>query len=391
MPIVMPYDERLASYDLGPQHPLRPERFTLAVELMEASGLMADVPPEDVPGPRIRTIGIDEIDRDDLELVHAPAYVDAVIHASREPAAFPPSHGIGPGDTPAFHQMHEASMLVCSSTTTALRRVVEGDARRAFSIAGGLHHAHRDHAAGFCVYNDPAVAMAVMLRDHPGIRFVYIDIDAHHGDGVQEAFYDSAEVLTISVHESGKYLFPGTGRLLETGEGAGAGYSINVPLPPMADDACYEMVFHDVIAPAVRAFDPDAIVAQCGADPHIADPLTHLAMTLLGHRDLVDRIIELADEVCDGHIVCTGGGGYGTYSVVPRAWANVGAALLGRELPEVLPESWRAHAEELSGETIAKRTYDDDLDLLPGVRLDVRAETAALTDRVAAASPLLSQ
>jgi acetoin utilization protein AcuC len=371
-------------------HPLKPERFTLAVELMEASGLISDTPPAGVPGPRMHVVPVDEIDRDDLELVHDSRYIDAVMAASREPAAFPPSHGIGPGDTPAFHRMHEASMLVCSSTTTGLRRVVEGDARRAFAIAGGLHHAHRDRAAGFCVYNDPAVAMAIMLRDHPGSRFVYIDIDAHHGDGVQEAFYDSPDVLTISVHESGKFLFPGTGRLLETGEGAGAGYAINVPLPPMADDECYELAFHDVIGPAVRAFGPDAIVAQCGADPHIADPLTHLAMTLRGHRTLVEMIIELADEVCDGRIVCTGGGGYGTYSVVPRAWANVGAALLGRELPELLPESWRLHAEELSGESIPERTYDDDTDILPGTHTDVRSQTAILTDRVVAASPLLS-
>ena len=391
MRVVMPYDERLASYDLGPQHPLKPERFTLAVELMERCGLIAGVPPLDVVGSRIHTIGLDGIERADLELVHEGRYIDAVMRASADPEAFRPSHGIGPGDTPGFHGIHEASALVCASTVTALRRVVEGDARRAFAIAGGLHHAHHDRAAGFCVYNDPAVAIAVMLREHPGIRIAYVDIDAHHGDGVEEAFYATDEVLTISVHESGKYLFPGTGRVLDTGEGDGSGFAINVPLPPLADDVCFDLVMHDVVGPALAAYAPDAIVAQCGADAHVADPLTHLGMTLGGHRALVDRIIDAADSVCDGRIVCTGGGGYGTYSVVPRAWANVGAALLGRELPDSLPEAWREHAEELSGETIPTQTRDDDHDLMPGINLAVRAETAVLTDRVAAASPLLSR
>jgi acetoin utilization protein AcuC len=390
MPIVMPYDERLASYDLGPQHPLQPERFTLAIDLMEAYGLFEDSERPDRTGPLMHRIALDDIERADIELIHDPSYVDAVVGASRDPHRFRSSHGIGPGDTPPFHGMHEASMLVCASTTTALRRVIEGDARRGFAIAGGLHHAHHDRAAGFCVYNDPAVAMAVMLRDHPGATFVYIDIDAHHGDGVQEAFYASDEVLTISVHESGTYLFPGTGRHLETGEGDGAGYSINVPLPPLADDECYSMVFRDIIAPAVQAFAPTAIVAQCGADAHIEDPLTHLAMTLEGHRTLVDSVIELADEVCAGRIVCTGGGGYGTYSVVPRAWANVGAALLGRQLRQALPESWREHARDLSGENMPLELHEEEEVVLPAIEFDVRSETASLVERVRSASPLLS-
>lgn len=391
MPVVMPYDKRLASYDMGPQHPLKPERFTLAVSLMDACGLLAESGHEDISGPLIHTLSPDDLGRDEIELVHSSAYVDAVTRASRDPQQSHASHGIGPGDTPAFHGMHEASMLVCASTTTALRKVIEGDARRGFAVAGGLHHAHSDRAAGFCVYNDPAVAIATMLRDHPGSRYVYIDIDAHHGDGVQEAFYTSDEVLTISVHESGKYLFPGTGRLLETGESDGEGYSINVPLPPLSDDACYEMVYREVIAPAVRAFAPDAIIAQCGADAHIEDPLTHLAMTLKGHRTLVDAIIELADELCEGRIVCTGGGGYGTYSVVPRAWANVGAALLGRDLPEMLPQSWREEAQAISGENMPLRTFEEEDVVLPAIEFDVHAETAILIDRAVAASPLLGE
>jgi acetoin utilization protein AcuC len=280
-------------------------------------------------------------------------------------------------------------MLVCASTTAALRSVVEGDARRGFAVAGGLHHAHADRAAGFCVYNDPAVAISIMRRDHPGLRVAYVDIDAHHGDGVQEAFYDSPDVLTISVHESGRYLFPGTGRLNETGTGEGEGFAINVPLPPLADDHCFRLAAREVIVPALGSFAPDVIVLQCGADAHHSDPLTQLGLTLTGYGELVAAIIECADEVCDGRIVCTGGGGYSTYSVVPRAWTIVAAALLGQELPESLPEAWRRHAEEISGEPIQDGLHADEYEPLPGIGESVRAETAVLIDRVRSASPLL--
>ena len=388
MGVVVPYSEELAAYDLGPTHPLKPERFTLAVELMRAYGLLAEEPATPVAG-RARRIEPEQVARADLERVHEPAYIDAVVEASRDPHAFRPRRGIGPGDTPAFRHMHEASSGVCGATWAGLRSVFEGDARRAFAVAGGLHHAHRDRAAGFCVYNDPAVAIARLRAEHPGARVAYVDIDAHHGDGVQEAFYEDPDVLTVSVHESGRYLFPGTGRLVEIGDGAGYGAALNVPLPPLADDACYRMVMHDVIAPALRAFAPDVIVAQCGADAHHADPLTHLGLTLGGHRWLVERLVDVADAVCHGRLCCTGGGGYGTYSVVPRAWTGVLAALLGVELPEELPAHWRHHVRELSGEPAPRGLLHDPYEPLPAVSERVRVETAALVERVRGASPLL--
>lgn len=354
MNVVVPYDPALESYDLGPHHPLRPERFSLAVSLMRAYGLLAKEGADDTTTgtstPRARVTRPNPATREQIELAHSPAYIDAVIEASAHPATFRPSHGIGPGDTPAAPGIHDAAALVCGATIAALAAVLDGSADRAFSVAGGLHHAHRDRAAGFCVYNDPAVAIAAASDADPGLRVMYVDIDAHHGDGVQEAFYDDLSVLTLSVHESGRYLFPGTGDIREIGTGAGAGFALNVPLPPYSHAACYELVFERAIAPAARSFRPDVIVAQCGADTHISDPLTHLALDLPGYRDLVRNIIGLADEVCDGRICCTGGGGYSTFDAVPRAWTLVLAELLGIELAEELPAAWREECSRAAGE-----------------------------------------
>ena len=192
--------------------------------------------------------------------------------ASADPDGWRGGFGINTGDTPAFPAMHEAAALAAGATTRALSDVVSGACVRAFSPAGGLHHAHRDRAAGFCVYNDLVVAIEVATRAHPGLRVAYVDLDAHHGDGVQEAFDERDDVLTLSVHESGQYLYPGTGSVLDKGHGRGVGFTLNVPLPPDAGDECYQQVLERVVTPAVRAFGPDVIVAQLGADTHRRRP-----------------------------------------------------------------------------------------------------------------------
>jgi acetoin utilization protein AcuC len=249
-----------------------------------------------------------------------------------------PERGLGPGeDTPAFKGMHDASALVCGATIAAVAAVTSGRFERAFSPAGGLHHAHRDRAAGFCVYNDCAVAIAAALDADPSLRVVYLDIDAHHGDGVQEAFYEQPRVLTISLHEDGRYLYPGTGSFRERGRGDGEGSAINVPMPPYATSECYTLAFDDVVAPAIGAFGPDLIVAQCGADAHWSDPLTNLDMTLSGFESMYRRIVGLADAVCGGRVVACGGGGYAWEHVVPRAWTLLAADLAEVRLPETLP------------------------------------------------------
>lgn len=330
MEVALVYSPALDAYDLSPQHPLRPERVSRAVALMEEYGLITEGALRPVP-PRPAT-------REELSLVHSPEYIDTVIRASGPGGRWLPVRGIGPGDTPDFPGMHDAAALVAGATTLAVELVTGGRPLRALSPAGGLHHAHRDRAAGFCVYNDVAVAIAAALQDDPAIRIAYIDIDAHHGDGVQEAFYEEPRVLTISLHESGRYLFPGTGDTRERGAGAGLGSAINVPLPPLATDECHLLAFDEVVIPATRGFRPDLIVAQCGADAHWRDPLTSLGVTLHGFRSLYERIVGLADAECDGRLVACGGGGYSWESVVPRAWTLLAAALTGTPVPASLAE-----------------------------------------------------
>jgi len=241
---------------------------------------------------------------------------------------------------------------------------VSGDSARAFAPAGGLHHAHRDHAAGFCVYNDPAVAIARALSRRPNLRIAYVDIDAHHADGVQEAFYDEPRVLVISIHEDGRYLFPGTGCYREHGAGEGLGTTVNVPMPPYAGPDSYRLVFDQVVAPLVRSFAPDVMVTQNGADAHWSDPLTSLGMTIPGYETLFDRLSALSDELCGGRLVALGGGGYSWLTVVPRVWTLLAASLLDLDLPDEIPAEWQERVRALGGEPPA-RLRDD-----PGLGLD---------------------
>lgn len=352
------YGAALAAYDLGPEHPLRPERFTLATALMRAYDLLA---PPLAPGPgRLDVIEPVAATEADILRVHDADYVGSVKEASAHPEWFFPARlGLGTADTPAFPRMHEASALIAGATLTATREVLAGRHRRSLSVAGGLHHAHRRRAAGFCVYNDCAIAIADALETHPDLRVLYVDIDAHHGDGVQEAFYDEPRVLTISIHESGEYLYPGSGWPSERGVGAGTGYAVNVPLPPEATDECFEAAFEHVVEPAARAFSPGLVVAQCGADAHHADPLTSLGLTIGGYSALVRRILALADDLCGGRLVACGGGGYSWQHVVPRCWTILAAQVAGRRIAEELPESWREDAHHLSGVEVPRGLTED--------------------------------
>lgn len=349
MNVALAYDPVLDAYDFGPEHPLRPQRVSLAIALMESYGLIAEGALEPLP--------LRPASREELELVHAPEYIDAVVRASGSSVFHPPANGIGPGDTPAFQGMHDAAARIAGATLLAVESVTSGRYRRAFSPAGGLHHAHRDHASGFCVYNDTAVAIAAALLRQPGLRIAYIDIDAHHGDGVQAAFYEEPRVLTVSVHEDGRYLFPGTGSTSERGFGEGAGTSVNVPLPPLANDECYREAFDEVVAPTVRQFDPDLIVAQCGADAHWSDPLTSMGLTLGGYSMLYERLLALTDQTC-GRIVACGGGGYSWLHVVPRAWTMLAGVLTGTELPDAIPPEWATLARSFGDDPPTSLTYD---------------------------------
>lgn len=353
MTVALVYDPALEAYEFPPGHPMKPARFRLAVALMRNWGMIEDgCAPSGTPCA-LEIAPIPATD-DELLTVHTSALLGAVKAASEVPPIVSPGFGLG-GDTPAFPRMHEAAALVTGATLTATRAVLGGSVTRAFAPAGGMHHAHADRVAGFCVYNDPAVAIEIATRENPGLRVAYVDIDAHHGDGVEEIFIDRSDVLTVSVHESGAYLYPGTGDVTDIGELAGIGYALNFPLAPSAGPDSWEVALTEVVGPALRAFRPDLVFLQAGGDTHAADPLTHLENTVEGFSATVRGIVALADELCGGRIVVAGGGGYEPYSAVPRQWASAMAALLGVDVPAELPQEWRDAVRKEAGPDIELR------------------------------------
>jgi acetoin utilization protein AcuC len=345
----------LSGYDLGTDHPLAPVNRELAIDLIRAYGLL--------DRPDVTVLAPEPGDEELIGRVHTAAYMAAVRRYSAQPAlaaAFEAgmwglAHG---GDTPAFAGMHEAAVAVCGSSVTAAREVWEGRADRVLSVAGGLHHAFANKANGFCIYNDPAVAIQWLL-ENGAERVAYVDVDVHHGDGTQFIFYDDPRVLTCSVHESGRYLFPGTGAIAERGVGAGDGYSVNIPLPAFSGDGPYMRAIEDVIVPAVIDFAPDVIVTQDGVDPHHEDPLAHLQVRMATFPGLWRVLHRLADDAAGGRWIALGGGGYNV-DVLPRAWALLFAEMTGVPLPDEVPPGWLALAAERSGhEALTDRLMGD--------------------------------
>jgi acetoin utilization protein AcuC len=334
------WDDRLLGYNFGPGHPLAPVRLDLTMRLArELGGLegadIAPAPPADDPV---------------LLLVHDPDYLAAVRRASADPDDIDPYRGLGTGDNPTFEGMHEASALVAGASVAAAEAVWSGAAEHAVNIAGGLHHAMPGTASGFCIYNDPALAIARLL-ELGAERIGYVDVDVHHGDGVQAIFYDDPRVLTISLHETGQALFPGTGFAEETGGPHARGFSANVALPPGTADDGWLRAFHAVVPPLLRAFQPQILVTQHGCDSHELDPLAHLALSVDGQHAAYAELHRLAHELTGGRWVVTGGGGYAIVDVVPRAWTRLLAEVAGRPVaPETpTPEAWRAHVRDTFG------------------------------------------
>ena len=320
----------------GSQHPLKPERLKRTWELLQAYGAFDGDESRVVP-PRLAS-------DDELCLFHRPDYVDAVRRLSRgELGVDAARYNFGPGDNPIFPGMYKTESLKAGAALTGAELLLSGQVEIAFSYGGGLHHAGPAQASGFCVFNDAAIAIHRLLQD--GLRVAYLDIDAHHGDGVQAAFYDSDQVLTISLHETGITLFPGTGFLEELGEGVGYGYSINFPFPPYTGDEPYLEAFRALVPPLVRRFDPDVVVSQLGCDTHWRDPLTHMNLTTSGFEAVVREIKPLAPRW-----LALGGGGY-DLSVVPRAWTLAYGVMIGQEFPDELPPSLKHPDPE--GEALA--------------------------------------
>jgi len=330
MKTALVHSEDWSRFDYGPEHPLRMERLGLTWRLMQAYGLTT------LPGAITRAP--DAAAESELLRFHTEEYL-AVLKAADSglaPAAVVCRYGLGPGDNPVFPGLWEAARLAAGGSLLAARMVASGEVDRAFHFAGGLHHAMPDRASGFCYVNDAVLAI-LHLRSR-GLRVAYVDIDAHHGDGVQAAFYRDRDVLTISTHERGDRLFPGTGFVEEIGEGEGRGFSVNLPLDVLTDSTVYLEAFEQVVPPLVTAFRPDVVVIQLGIDSHRTDPLTHLALDVQGFARAVARLVELAPR-----LVALGGGGYDIGNVA-RAWTVAWAVMNGVELPAEIPAEFLDHA-----------------------------------------------
>src|SRR5579875_1640373 len=351
------FDPEELKYDFGAHHPMQPSRIVALLDLLEKSGLWQREQERTRLAPRLATV-------EELRLVHTADYIDAVQRLSvpeeeilddgerKVRGQLAMQYGFSDGDTPPLPGMHEVSARITGGTLVALCAVMglpeggefaseEERPLHVFHPSGGLHHAWAERASGFCVYNDAAVAIARVLQAREA-KVLYIDFDAHHGDGVQRAFYDEPRVMTISIHETGRYLFPGTGDVLELGKGPGRGYSVNLPLEPFTEDDSYIACIDSLLSPLVASFAPDVIVSQHGCDTHAWDPLTHLSLTMRGIQAQIKAAHKLAHEYCNGRWVALGGGGYDLYRVVPRAWSVLWAEMSEQEVPEKLPEEWVA-------------------------------------------------
>lgn len=321
------YDERMSEHTLSETHPMKPARLRYTRDLLNAYGAF-DSDSSSVVGAR-------EASKSELGWFHTAEYVNGVeaIGAGRgdvNPATF----NFGPGDNPHYPGIYEAAALSTGASMAAAELLIAGRAAAAFNISGGLHHAMPDHAYGFCVFNDPVIAIHRFLQE--GMKVAYVDIDCHHGDGVQHAFYSTDKALTISIHESGAFLFPGTGFAQETGTGIGRGYSVNVPLYPYTSDEVYLWAFRQIVPPLLEAFRPDVIVTQLGIDSHYRDPITHLALTVQGFAEAVAEF----RAASPGMWLALGGGGYDLQAVA-RAWTMAYGVLSGQEFGNDIPRDYR--------------------------------------------------
>lgn len=320
------YSPHYLRYTFGPQHPFSPLRLEMLLDLLQALGQA----PLYLEPPQAT--------REEVRSVHLESFVRRVEAASRgENLPDLAAYGLGTGDTPIFPDMDGATRWLVGGTLEAARTILRGTASEVLQLGGGLHHAQADLASGFCVYNDLSVAIRHLSQQ--GLRVAYIDIDVHHGDGVQWIHYDEAEVLTFSIHESGRYLFPGTGHLHEIGKAAGTGRKLNLPLEPFTEDASYLEVFQMTLEPALKWFRPDVLLVQCGADAHYQDPLAEILLTTQAYAQLFSLLRQYARAFAAGKVIYTLGGGY-HLDATSRVWAMLYLSLQDQALPDHLPQPW---------------------------------------------------
>ena len=322
------YADELSRHTLSETHPMKPARLRYTYELLQAYNAF-DAPNVSLVAPREALL-------EEIQWYHSADYVDAVQRLNNGDASVDQRRfNFGPGDNPAYRGIYDASALSTGATMTAVEMLLSDEVDAAFSISGGLHHAMPSYAYGFCVFNDPVIGIKRLLAE--GLRVAYVDIDCHHGDGVQHAFYDTDAVMTISLHESGAFLFPGTGHTQEIGAGRGRGYSVNMPLYPYTTDEVYLWALREVAMPLLHRFRPDALVTQLGIDSHFRDPITHLALSVQGHAAAVQELATLGARKW----LAVGGGGYDLQAVA-RAWAMDFAVMSEQNLPAGIPQDYAA-------------------------------------------------
>jgi acetoin utilization protein AcuC len=356
------YGDAFQQYDFGPTHPLKPTRLKLTFELMKSIHLLS--------GDKVKVSEPRPASREELSLFHDEAYLQLVMAASKAGTGF-----LDMGDTPAFKGCYEASALAAGASLSAVDLVMSGAATHAMNISGGLHHAHRGRASGFCIFNDPAISIAYLKKKYGLERILYLDIDAHHGDGVMYGFYSDAGVLDVDFHEDGHHLFPGTGYTNEIGEGSASGLKINIPLLPFTGNEQYLTLFQQIVPTAVRKYKPQILLLQCGADAHANDLLAHLQLTTRTYVEVTRVVHELAHEVAEGRLVVFGGGGYNPANVA-RTWTLVAATLADARLPIATPAPWQKMFEALVGER-APSTISSDGEARSTLSSHVDSEHAA--------------
>ncbi|WP_044893463.1 acetoin utilization protein AcuC [Bacillus alveayuensis] len=325
------YSPLYQSYKFHQMHPFTQLRVEVTLDLLKSLDAIQE---EEIVYPRVAS-------DQELLLIHDQKYIEAVKLAGegklRQEEAL--GYGLGTEDTPIFPNMHEASALLVGGTLTAVDYVMTGKTKHALNLGGGLHHGFRGKASGFCIYNDSAVAIKY-IQEKYGARVLYVDTDAHHGDGVQWAFYDDPNVCTLSIHETGRYLFPGTGNISERGQGKGYGFSFNIPLDAFTEDDSWLNAYRQSLEEIAEFFQPDVIITQNGADAHYFDPLTHLCATIKIYQEIPKLAHEIAHKYTNGRWIAVGGGGYDIWRVVPRAWALIWLEMKNIQVSGSLPKEW---------------------------------------------------
>ncbi|MHA2076827.1 MAG: acetoin utilization protein AcuC [Candidatus Thorarchaeota archaeon] len=344
--LVYPYSDALLAYEFKKDHPLKPDRLKLTHLLSQELGLL----------DKVSILEPTHASREELELFHSPMFIDAVEDSGINNRPHP-GLGLGTSDNPIFPRIHDTGAMYVGATLNAMRAMMDG-ASNAFCISGGLHHAHQSQASGFCIYNDVVIAIK-LLQKKQNCKVLYLDIDAHHGDGVQKAFFESKDVMTISVHQNGQTLFPGTGFAYETGTADGVGYSVNIPVIPGAGTPELIRVFEDIVVPMFESFKPDLLVTQLGVDGHFLDPLAQLTYTSHGFETVLKKLRDMSSKMCEIGWLAVGGGGYHPVNVA-RLWTLFLAVMLDEKVSTKVPSTFREVCSNMGYRDIPETMRDDD-------------------------------